>query len=100
MDIAERCILVEAVHAQAHAAAFVADEPAVRKIVAHIGKAATSGAATVKARKGAVSVRALAVSRIATEAEQRAWDPIRHGGGLGMRGSAAQTECRQRQCKT
>src|SRR5260370_516906 len=55
---AERCILVEAVHAQTHAAALAADEPAVRKVVARVGKAAASGAAAVKARKVAVGVRA------------------------------------------
>src|SRR6202171_2283889 len=58
--IAERSIPVDAVHAQTHAAAFVADKPAVRKIVAHRGKDAASGVTAVKARKVTVSVRALA----------------------------------------
>src|SRR6266481_6955008 len=39
-EIAKSCIPVDAAHAQTHAAAFAADKPAVRKIVAHIGKAA------------------------------------------------------------
>src|SRR5258708_36962254 len=68
-DIAERSVLVDAVHAQTHAAAFAADKPAVRKIVAHIGKVAASGATAVKARQCAVSVRALADGWIATEAD-------------------------------
>src|ERR1700724_4900667 len=38
-EIAERSIPVDAAHAQTHAAAFAADKPAVRKIVAHRGKA-------------------------------------------------------------
>src|SRR6202158_5683144 len=59
-DIAERSILIGAAHAQTHAAAFAADKPAVRKIVAHRGKAAASGVTAVKARKVAGSVRALA----------------------------------------
>src|SRR6266481_7968217 len=65
-DIAERSILVDAVHAQTHAAAFAADKPAVRKIGAHIGKAASG----VTAVKVAVSVRALADSWIAPEADR------------------------------
>src|SRR6266851_10161726 len=88
-DIAERSIPVDAVHAQTHAAAFAADKPAVRKIVAHIGKAAASGVTAVKARKVAVSVRALADGQIATEADGPAWGPICHRGGLGMGGSPA-----------
>src|ERR1700737_613016 len=94
-DIAESSILVDAVHAQTHAATFGADEPAVRKIVAHMGKAAASGAAAVKARKIAVSVRARADGQIVTEADGPAWDPICYWGGLGVSGSRAQTECRQ-----
>src|ERR1700730_12174234 len=58
-EIAERSIPVDAVHTQTHAATFAADKPAVRKIVAHRGKAAASGVTAVKARKVAVSVRAL-----------------------------------------
>src|SRR5882672_8456162 len=54
-DIAERCILVDTVHAQTQAA-FAADKPAARKIVVHIGKPAASGVTAVKARKIAVSV--------------------------------------------
>src|SRR6266849_8882018 len=91
-NIAERCILVDAVHAQTHAA--------YRKIVAHIGKAAASGVTAVKARKVAVSVRALADGYIATEADGPAWDPICHRGGLGMGRSPAQTERRQYECET
>src|ERR1700731_1454977 len=82
-EIAERSILVDAVHAQTHAAAFAADKPAVRKIVAHRGKAAASGVTAVKARKVAVSVRALAGGQT-TEADGPAWGPIWHRGGLGM----------------
>src|ERR1700737_3613107 len=59
-DIAERSILVDAVHAQTQAAPLPPQKPAVRKIVAHMGKAAASGVTAVKARKAAVSVRALA----------------------------------------
>src|SRR6202023_2995700 len=73
-EVAKSCILVDAAHAQTHAAAFAADKPAVRKIVAHIGKAAASGVAAVKAQKVAVSVRALADGYIATDAEGRARD--------------------------
>src|SRR5258705_12921831 len=98
--IAERSILVDAVHAQTHAAAFAADKPAVRKIVAHIGKAAALGVTAVKARKVAVSVRALTVGQIATEAGGPAGDPICHRGGLGVGGSPAQTERRQYECET
>src|SRR5258706_2768215 len=58
-DIAERSVLVDAVHPRTHAATLGADKPAVRKIVAHIGNAAL-GVTAVKARKVAVSVRALA----------------------------------------
>src|SRR5262245_48648527 len=47
-DIAERSKLVDAIHAQPHGAAFAADKPAARKIVARIGKAAASGVAAVK----------------------------------------------------
>src|SRR6476620_11828093 len=57
-EIAERSDLVEAV--QTDAAAFGSDKPAVRKIVAHMGSAAGPGVTAVKARKVAVSVRALA----------------------------------------
>src|SRR6266481_5631884 len=92
-EIAKSCIPVDA--AQAHAAAFAADKPAVRKIVAHIGKAAASRVTAVKARKVAVSVRALAGGWIATEADGPAWGPICHGGGLGMGRSLAWTERRQ-----
>src|SRR3984893_16489868 len=92
--VAERSVLVDAVHAQTHAAAFAADKPAVRKIVAHIGKAAASGVTAVKARKVAVSVRALADGQIATEADGPAWDPICYRGGLGVGSSRAPTECR------
>src|SRR6266851_110894 len=99
-DIAERSILVDAVHAQTHAAAFAADKPAVRKTVAHIGKAAASGVTAVKARKVAVSVRVLAGGQIATEADGPAWDPICHGSGLGMGRSPAETERRQYECET
>src|SRR6202035_1179434 len=99
-DIAERSILVDTVDAETHAAAFAADKPAVRKIVAQIGKAAASGVTAVKARKVAVSVRALAGGQIATEADRPAWDPIAHRGGLGMGRSPAQTERRQYQCET
>src|SRR5580765_6650852 len=90
-DIAERSILVDTVHAQTHAAAFAADKPAVRKIVARIGKAAASGVTAVKARKVAVSVRALADGWVAAQADGPAWDPICHRGGLGMGCSPAQT---------
>src|SRR6202165_2085067 len=99
-DIAERSILIGAAHAQTHAAAFAADKPAVRKIVAHIGKAAASGVTAVKARKVAVSVQTLAGGRIAAEAEGPAWDPICHRGSLGVGRSPAQTERRQYQCET
>src|SRR5229473_565826 len=88
-DIAKRSILVDAVHAQTHAAAFAANKPAVRKIVTHRGKAATSGVTAVKARKVAVSVRALADGQIATEADGPVWGPICHRGGLGMGRSPA-----------
>src|ERR1700730_823666 len=98
-EIAERSIPVDAAHAQTHAAAFAADKPAVRKIVAHRGKAA-SGVTAVEARKVAVSVGALADRWIATEAGGPAWNPIVHGGGLGMGRSPAQTERRQYQCET
>src|SRR3981189_2957467 len=91
-NIAERSILVDAVHAQTHAA--------YRKIVVHIGKAAAAGVTAVKARKVAVSVRALAGGQIATEADGPAWDPIGHGGGLRIGRSPAQTERRQYQCET
>src|SRR5258708_20947232 len=50
-EIAKSRILSDA--AQADAAAFAADKPAVRKIVAQIGRA-TAGIAVVKARKVAV----------------------------------------------
>src|SRR5258708_30012345 len=53
---AERAILLEAVRAQTQAAAFAADKPAVRKIVALRGKAEASGVPAVKARKVAISV--------------------------------------------
>src|SRR5450631_458532 len=99
-EITERSIQVDAVHAQTHAAAFAADKPAVRKIVAHIGKAAASGVTALKARKVAVSVRVLADGQIATEADRPAWNPIVHSGGLGMGRSPAQTERRQYQCET
>src|SRR5258708_32214867 len=42
-DIAERSVLVDAVHAQTHGAASAADEPAVRQIVAPFGTAAPAG---------------------------------------------------------
>jgi hypothetical protein len=58
-------MVAEAVHAQTQSAALAADKPAVRKIVAR-GKAAAS--ATVKARKGAVRVRALVGGQAAAEA--------------------------------
>src|ERR1700694_5410024 len=47
-DMPDRSILIVAAHAQTHAAALAADKPAVRKIVARIGKAAASGVAAVK----------------------------------------------------
>src|SRR6267378_8605413 len=100
IDIAERASLVDAVHAQTHAAAFAADKPAVREIVAHIGKAAASGITAVKARKVAVSVRVLAGGWIATEADGPAWDPICNGVGLGMGRSPAETERRQYECES
>src|ERR1700730_13557698 len=99
-DIAERSILIGAAHTQTHAAAFAADKPAVRKIVAHIGKAAASGVTAVKARKVAVSVRALVAGQIAAEADGPAWEQICHRGGLGMGWSPAQTERRQYECET
>src|SRR6476660_4804205 len=86
-EIAER-IPVDAAHAQTPAA-FAADKPAVRKIVARIGKAAASGVTAVKARKVAVSVRALADGWVAAQADGPAWDPICHRGGLGMGRSPA-----------
>src|ERR1700730_8938409 len=97
---AERSTLVDAVHAQTHAAAFAPDKPAVRKIVAHSGKAAASGVTAVKARKVAVRVRPLADGRIAPEADGPARDPISHSGGLGVGRSPARTERRQYQCET
>src|ERR1700730_7533155 len=48
-DIAPASTLTKAVHAQPHSAAFAADKPAVRKIVAR-GKAAASDVAAVEAR--------------------------------------------------
>src|SRR5665811_310936 len=99
-DIAERAILLDAVHAQTHAAAFAADKPAVRKMIAQIGKAAASGVTAVEARKVAVSVRALVDGWIAAEADGPAWDPICHRGGLGMGRSPAQTERRQYACES
>ena len=55
IERAERSSLADAVRAQAHAAAaFVADKPAVRKIVARRGKAV--GGTAVKARNVAVRV--------------------------------------------
>src|SRR5580700_5540666 len=98
--IAERAILAEAAQVQTHAAAFATDKPAVRKIVAHGGKAAAPGITAVKARKVAVGVRTLAGRLIATEAEGPAWNPVRHRRGLGVGRSPAQTERRQYQCKT
>src|ERR1700732_1217091 len=56
--------LAEAVHAQTQSAAFAADEPAVRKIVAR-GKGAAS--ATVKDRTSAVRVQALVGVQAAAE---------------------------------
>src|SRR5882757_7420783 len=56
--------LAEAVHAQTQSAAFAADKPAVREMVAR-GKTAAS--ATVKARKSTVRVRALVGGRTAAE---------------------------------
>src|ERR1700730_2829752 len=100
VEIAKRSIPVDAVHAQTHAAAFAADKPAVRKIVAHRGKAAASGVTAVKARKVAVRVRTLADGWIAREADGPARDPISHSGGLGGGGSAAWIERRQYQCET
>src|ERR1700736_1395970 len=99
-DIAERSILIGAAHAQTHAAAFAADKPAVRKIVAHIGKAAAWGVTADKARKVAVSVQTLDAGQIATEAEGRARDPICQRGGLGVNRSSAQTERRQYEYET
>jgi len=61
---AEYSGLTEAVHAQTQSAAFAADKPAVRKIVAR-GKAAAS--ATIKGRKSAVRVRALVGGQVAAE---------------------------------
>jgi len=99
-EIAERCILVDAVHAQTDAAAFAADKPAIRKIVARVGKAAASGVTAVEAGKVAIRVRALAGGRITTEADRPAWEPICHGRGLGMGRSPAQAERRQYQCES
>src|SRR5260370_30244315 len=98
-EIAERAIPVDAAHAESPAA-FAADKPAVGKIVARIGKAGASGVTAVKARKVAVSVRALAGGQIATEAEGPAWGPICHRRGLGMGRSPALTERRQYEYET
>jgi len=99
-DITERSVLVDAVHAQTHAATFATDKPAARKIVAQIGRAAATSATAVKARKVGVSVRALVDGWIAAEADGPAWDPICHRGGLGMGRSPAQTERRQYACES
>jgi hypothetical protein len=96
-DIAEPVGLADAGHAQTQAAAFAADKPAVREIVA---RAAASGVTAAKARKVAVAVPAQAEAWIATEADGPAWDPIGHGSGLGMGRSPAQTERRQHQCES
>src|SRR5437667_11994282 len=97
-EIAKSCTLVDA--AQAHPTAFATDKPAVRKIVAPIGKAAAPGVTAVKACKVAVSVRALAGRQIVTEAEGPAFSPIWHRGGLGMGRSPAQTERSQYESET
>src|SRR4051794_15887346 len=90
-EVAERSKPAKAVHA--HAAACAAEKPAVRKIVARLGNTAA-----VKARKVAVSDRALVDG--ATEAGRPIRDPIWHRAGLGMRRSPAQTERRQYYCQT
>src|SRR6188768_3153192 len=89
IERAERAGLVEA--AQAHGAAFIADKPAVRKIVARRGKAA--GVAAAKAGKNAVGIGTLAGIQIAAEAEP-ARGPVSHRGGLGVGGSPAKAERR------
>jgi hypothetical protein len=87
--IAERSSLIDAVHAQTHAAAFAADKPAVRKIVA------PPGVAAVEARQAAAG------GRIAPEADGPAWNQIGHRGRLGIGRSPAQAERRrQYQCET
>src|SRR5947209_2008735 len=65
---AERARLVDAVHPEPNAAGSAADKPAVRKIHAHRGKAA-SGLAAVEA---AVNVRALPDGQIAMKADRPA----------------------------
>src|SRR5206468_9331734 len=96
IERAERASLVDAAHAQAHAAAFIADKPAVRKIVARRGKAA--GVTAAKARKVAIIVRSLAGIQAAAEAEP-ARGPICHWSGLGVGRSPAQAERRHDECE-
>jgi hypothetical protein len=66
--VAERASLVDAVDAETQSAGSAADKPAVRKIIAHIGKAAR-GVAAVEACKAAVNIRALAHGQVAVEAD-------------------------------
>src|SRR5450759_5319 len=99
-EVAKSRTLVDAAQAQTHPAAFAADKPAVRKIVAHIGNAAAPRVTAVKARKVAVSVRTLADGQIATKTDGPTWEPIWHRSGLGMGRWPAQTERRQYECET
>src|SRR4051812_41692549 len=101
-EIAKGGILPDAAQAQAHAhaATLAADEPAARKIIAHVGNAAATGVTAVKARKVAVGGRALASRRIVTEAEGPAWCPICQRGGLGVDRWRAQRKRSHNQCET